>query len=324
MVLVGLAIAIAGSVAAVLAHSIDGLVMARLVQGLGCGATMVVGRSLVQDYFAGPERTRVMAIIGMTMGVCPPTATVLGGQLHVHLGWQANPALVAGLGMLLFVFAVRMLPRGTRAMAADAHWVVGMLRAYGTLARVRIYRWHVVILGSSTGAFYTYLAAAPLVLRGYGIGPDGVGVHVMTATLSYVVGNYMTSRLIGRLGDRRLMITGQAITAVSIVLMLGLSGWNSALAFSAPALVLGIGHGFLMPPTLSGTVGAMPALAGAAAAAAGLIQQLSGALGGYAVGFVSTEGSLHSALLLGLFTLTGLIGQWGVERARRGAGDSVS
>jgi DHA1 family bicyclomycin/chloramphenicol resistance-like MFS transporter len=181
----------------------------------------------------------------------------------------------------------------------------------------------VVILGSSTGAFYTYLAAAPLVLRGYGVGPDGVGFHVMTATLSYVVGNFMTSRLIGRLGDRRLMITGQAITAVSIVLMIALSGWDSALAFSGPALVLGIGHGFLMPPTLSGTVGSMPALAGAAAAAAGLIQQISGAAGGYAVGFVSTEGSLHSALLLGVFTLTGLIGQWGVERSRTGSQKSV-
>ena len=98
--------------------------------------------------------------------------------------------------------------------------------------------------------------------------------------------------------------------------MVALAGWDSALAFSGPALVLGIGHGFLMPPTLSGTVGSMPALAGAAAAAAGLVQQIGGAAGGYAVSFVSTEGSLHSALLLGVSTLTGLIGQWGVERAR--------
>ncbi len=96
--------------------------------------------------------------------------------------------------------------------------------------------------------------------------------------------------------------------------MVALAGWDSALAFSGPALVLDIGHGFLMPPTLSGTVGSMPALAGAAAA--GLVQQIGGAAGGYAVGFVSTEGSLHSALLLGVFTLTGLIRQWGVERAR--------
>lgn len=322
VVLVGLGIAVVGSVAATIALDINALIFARMVQGLGCGATMVVGRSLVQDFFAGPERTRVMAIIGMTMGVCPPLATLVGGQLHMYLGWQANLALVAALGAVLFFFAVRILPSGCLVATGDAHWVVGMVRAYRALAKVRVYLWHVVILGSSTGAFYTYLAAAPLVLRGYGVGPDGVGFHVMTATLSYVVGNFLTSRLIGRLGDARLMITGQVVTVLSIMLMIGLASWQSPVAFSGPALVLGIGHGLLMPPALSGTVGSMPALAGAAAAAAGLVQQISGAFGGYAVGLVSTDGSLHSALLLGAFTLTGLLGQWGLERARSNASRS--
>ena len=320
VVLGGLLIALAGSLGAVFAPGIDELILARAVQGLGAGATMVVGRSLVQDFFAGPERTRVMAFIGMTMGVCPPLATLIGGQLHVRLGWQANPALVFVLGVMLFFLAMRMLPPGGGNAAGDAHWVVGMMRAYRALARLRVYLLHVAILGASTGAFYTYLAAAPLVLRGYGVGPDGVGFHVMTATLSYVVGNFMTSRLIRRLGDQRLMMTGQAITLVAVILMVALAGWPSALAFSGPALVLGVGHGLLMPPTLSGTVGAAPALAGAAAAAAGLIQQLSGAFGGYSVGWVSTEGSLHVALLLTGFTLVGIAGQWGIMRANRRGG----
>lgn len=323
VVLAGLAIALAGSLAAVFAPDIEALIAARAVQGLGCGATMVVGRSLVQDFFAGPERTRVMAFIGMTMGVCPPVATLIGGQLHVHFGWQANPALIVVLGVLLFLLAIRMLPSGSHSQAGDAHWVVGMLRAYRALAQMRVYLLHVAILGSSTGAFYTYLAAAPLVLRGYGVGPDGVGFHVMTATLSYVVGNFITSRMIRRLGDRRLMTIGQVITLVGVLLMVALAGWPSALAFSVPALVLGVGHGLLMPPTLSGTVGAAPALAGAAAAAAGLVQQLSGAFGGYSVGWVSTEGSLHVALLLTGFTLVGIAGQWGIMRADRRRGHST-
>ncbi len=316
VVLIGLSIALVGSIAAMFAPGIDALIFARMLQGLGCGATMVVGRSLVQDFFSGPERTRVMAVIGMTMGVCPPAATLIGGQLHIHLGWQANPAVVSVLGVLLFIAALKTLPAGRRAANAEAHWVVGMARAYRALMRVRIYLLHVVIVSASTGAFYTYLAAAPLVLRAYGVGPDGVGLHVMSATLSYVVGNFITSRWISRLGDSRLMIVGQAITLFSILLMIALSGWHSPLAFSLPAIVLGVGHGLLMPPALSGTVGAVPMLAGAAAAAAGLLQQMLGAVGGYSVGFVSTEGSLHSALLLGGFTLLGLLGQWGLERAR--------
>ncbi len=67
--------ALAGSVLAAFAHDLAGLVVARLVQGAGAAAGSVVGRASVQDLFHGPQRTRVMAYIGMAMGLCPPAAT---------------------------------------------------------------------------------------------------------------------------------------------------------------------------------------------------------------------------------------------------------
>ena len=59
------------------------------MQGGRAAVEAVVDNS---DYiqFTGSERTRMMAFIGMTMGVCPPLATLVGGQLHVRFGWQAN------------------------------------------------------------------------------------------------------------------------------------------------------------------------------------------------------------------------------------------
>lgn len=317
IVLVGLVIAVIGSVAAALAPDIELLIAGRLIQGLGCGATMVVGRSLVNDHFVGSERTRVMAFIGMAMGVCPPVATVLGGQLHVLIGWQANPALIALLGCVLFGLALRILPQGQRHATASDRLLTGMIRAYGALARIPVFILYVCILGTTTGAFYIFLAAAPLVLGGYGVGPDGVGFFMMLPPLSYIAGNWLTSRLIRRTGDWRLMVTGQGITVIGVALMVALSGWASPLAFAVPAMILGFGHGLLMPPTLSGTVGSVPALAGSAAAVAGLFQQLSGALGGYSVGWVSTQGSLHVALLISAFTVLGLAGQWALARARK-------
>ncbi len=66
---------------------------------------MVVGRSSVQDLFQGAERTRLMAFIGMTLGLCPPAATLIGGQLNVQIGWQAGFVLMAVLSVLLLVAA---------------------------------------------------------------------------------------------------------------------------------------------------------------------------------------------------------------------------
>ncbi len=162
-----------------------------MLQGAGSAAGMVVGRSMVQDHFAGSVRTKVMAYIGMAMGLSPPFAAVVGGQLHVRLGWQANFVLMMVLALLLLL--------------ALAFW-----------------------------------------------------------------------------------------------------GVDTALAFTFPWVLLGLGHGFLVPPTLAGTVGVVPLLAGSAAALAGLSQQLMGALGGYAVGLVPHHGSRNVGLLMLGFTLCAL------------------
>ncbi|MDP3373962.1 MAG: MFS transporter, partial [Hydrogenophaga sp.] len=110
ILLFGLFVGGVGAVMAALANDLNTLIVARVLQGAGSAAGMVVGRAMVQDLFQGPARTRVMAYIGMTMGLCPPLATIIGGQLHVRLGWQSNFVLMAVLAAVLFVAAWRGLP----------------------------------------------------------------------------------------------------------------------------------------------------------------------------------------------------------------------
>ena len=206
MILIGLAVGIAGSLLGALAQSLPMLVAARVLQGAGVAAGMVVGRAAVQDLFHGPQRTRVMAYVGMTLGLCPPTGTGVGGQVHEALGWQANFVLVAALGVVLFAAAWWGLPTGGAGRAArgatgggagDAAAgggvaqpsgalavLAGMGRAYAQLLRMPVYLLHVVILGLTTAAFYMFLAAAPSVLRSYGIGPGEVGFFIMVVPLS--------------------------------------------------------------------------------------------------------------------------------------------
>ena len=70
-----------------------------------------------------------------------------------------------------------------------------------------------------------------------------------------------------------------------------------------------------MPPTLSGTVGAIPALAGAAAAVGGLMQQLMGAVGGFLVGLVPHDTALGVGALMLAFTVCALLAQAGLRRS---------
>ena len=316
VMMLGLSVAVAGSLLAALAPDLNSLIWARVLQGAGAAASMVVGRAMVQDLFDGAERTRVMAFVSMAMGLCPPLATILGGQLHVQLGWQANFVVIAVLGGLLIVAAWRGLPDHQKPVEVQPHWLRTMGTAYMTLLREPTFLLYVAILAMATATFYAFLGAVPTVMGSYGVGPDGVGFYIMAIPFSYIVGSYLTARLIRSVGNRRMMQFGQGLTLASIVLMLVLAliGLDSPLAFILPLLFLGIGHGLMVPPSLSGTVGLMPALAGSAAAVAGLAQQLTGALGGFAVGLFPQNGAVNLGWLMLFFASCGALAQWFLHR----------
>jgi len=316
ILLFGLFVAGVGSVLAALAPNLGLLTLARVLQGAGSAAGMVVGRAMVQDLFQGPARTRVMAYIGMTMGLCPPLATIIGGQLHVRLGWQSNFVVMAVLATVLFVAAWRGLPDHQKATTVQPHWLRAMWASYARLAREPAFTLYVALLSLITATFYTFLSGAPIVLGSYGVGPEGIGYYIMSVPLAYIVGNYLTSHLVHRVGDRPMMRLGQALTLSGVALMLGLAlaGWHSPLAFALPLILLGIGHGFLVPPALAGTVSLVPALAGSAAAVAGLMQQLMGAVGGFTVGLFPHESAVNLGLLMLGYALCAAVAQWLLHR----------
>ncbi len=97
------------------------------------------------------------------------------------------------------------------------------------------------------------------------------------------------------------------------------AGMCGPLALALPLTLLGFGHGLLMPSTLAGTLGVIPALAGSAVAASGLGQQLFGAVGGWAVGLVHHRHAAPMAvMMLGCMSVS-LVAQLLVSRWRASA-----
>ena len=321
VLMTGLVLACAGSVMAALSTELWMLTAARMLQGAGTAVGMVIGRAMVQDVFRGPERTRVMAFIGMSMGLCPPLAMLLGGQVHVRFGWQATFWVMAALAVILMVAGWRGLPdvRPDPALAPRARGLGALVGGYGELLGDPVFRLYVAILASTSATFYAFLAGAPIVLTGYGVRPESIGLYIMFVPVAYIVGNALSTRLIPRFGDRRIMMLGQVLTVAGVILVLlfGVGGVRTPLSLTIPLMLLGIGNGLLMPPTLIGSVGLMPALAGSAAAVGGLLQQISGAFAGFAVGLVPHSGPVNLGLLMLLSSSLALMAQVLLVRAVR-------
>jgi len=84
------------------------------------------------------------------------------------------------------------------------------------------------------------------------------------------------------------MLLGQLLTVIGLVLMVALG--------------------------LAGTVGVVPALAGSAAAVGGLMQQLVGGLGAYAVGWFSHQGPVNLGWVMLGFTACAALAQARLRR----------
>ncbi len=88
MMLIAIALFIAGSVACALAPSMTALVLARGLQGLGGGGLMALAQTIIADIVSPRERGRYQGYIGAVFAASSVGGPVLGGFLTEHLDWS--------------------------------------------------------------------------------------------------------------------------------------------------------------------------------------------------------------------------------------------
>lgn len=101
VVLVSLVLYFLSSVGAAFAHSMETLLVFRLLQGLTAGAGAVIGRAIVGDLCAGAEAHKAMSYISAVFGLAPAIAPILGGWLQAAFGWRSIFLSIAIFTLLL-------------------------------------------------------------------------------------------------------------------------------------------------------------------------------------------------------------------------------
>lgn len=92
------------------------LVIARLAQGLAAGALAPQNTGLIQQLFAGAERGRAFGLFGSTIGISTAVGPITGGVIIALAGaaegWRWIFYVNVPIGVVAFVLAARLLPRG--------------------------------------------------------------------------------------------------------------------------------------------------------------------------------------------------------------------
>ncbi|MGE0230731.1 MAG: multidrug effflux MFS transporter [Flavobacteriaceae bacterium] len=304
----GLVIYCAGSLAAFFAPDAMVLIFARGVQALGGCAGIVVGRAMVRDMFEHTKAASVLSYITVAIVITPMMSPALGGLIEEAYGWRFVFLATALYGLPILIWGALIRTETRRHTERTA-----MLHGMSVLVGLKSFLISCAVLGCSGAVFYTYVAGAPLLcIEGMGISPAAFGIWQTSMAGSYSIGSFISGRYVSRLGSERTMFVGSTIAVISTAgAAVALHFFpTEPLALFGPSSIMSAALALSINNATALALSARPQFAGAAAGLAGFTQM---GLGGFAVliigrGF-TPDGSIMLLSMIG-FAICGLLVQF--------------
>lgn len=270
-----------GAVGSALAPSIEWLIAARFLQGIGACAAMALPRAIVRDGYTGADAAQLQSLLMLVFSVSPILAP-LAGSLIVQFGdWRDIFWVVAGIGVL-GILLIALFLKETRPAEARLESSVGSaLRGYGILLRDRNFLGLSMIGAFGMSSFMAYLANSSFILIDhYGLNPTLYSVMFSINAVSFIGVSQLTGVLTRRYGLNvvvRTAVNGFIVTMLALlaVWMLGVD------RLEVLAVLLFVGYGFLglvLPTTAVLALEEHGQIAGTASALMGTLQLVTAAV----------------------------------------------
>lgn len=270
--LAGLLVFMLSSLAAAMAPSLDVLLLARLIQGLGSALTLVVIMSMVRDVTQGAEAAKIFALLMTIEGLAPVTAPALGGLIDELWGWRAIMVTLAVLALLVLVNSVISLKETLPAERREPLRLRQAFATYWRIARDPAFMRPTLAIASVFFFLFGYIGGAAFVYQStFGLAPGTFGLVFGASGLAILAGALCAGRLVASQGLAKLAMLGAlCMLGGALIVALALTT-HSILAPVVAGMVLalfglGVSETVLMTQVMSSqqrSLGSTAALLGA-------------------------------------------------------------
>jgi MFS transporter, DHA1 family, multidrug resistance protein len=164
VILTGLCVYTLASVGCTFAPNFTTLLVFRSLQGTSAGVGMIVGRAVIRDLFEGPQAQKLLSLVTMLFAFAPAVAPVIGGWIHVTLGWHAVFGFMALFALSLATGSYLLLPE-THPKEKRSHLhVVTLTRTAWSVVCHREFLLLAFGMGANFAALMIFVGAAPSVV----------------------------------------------------------------------------------------------------------------------------------------------------------------
>ncbi|MEZ5883764.1 MAG: MFS transporter [Paracoccaceae bacterium] len=217
----GFAIYMVAAVVAARAQSLESLLIARFVQGLGAAGPRIVALAMVRDIYSGREMARVTSFVMMVFILIPAVAPAIGQGIIAMTGWRGVFWAFVLFGLVAAIWLnlrqpETLPPERRRPLRPAPLWSAA--REVLANREVRIY---IAVLTLGFGQMFALLSSAQQLFAAYGQGPRFPMWFALMALLSGS-GTVLNARFVMRLGMRRIATDAYLMQICSSTLTLAL------------------------------------------------------------------------------------------------------
>lgn len=271
----GIAAHMVASVICMLAPNLTVLGLARVLQGIGAAAAMVVAIAVVGDLFSDKAAATVLSRLMLVLGVAPVVAPSLGAAVLLHGSWHwVFTALVIMAGLLLLV-AVFALPETLPPSHRRPLRVRGIAATYAELLRDKRFVILVLVAALGMSGLFAYIAGASFVLQGtYGLDQQAFALVFGAGAVALIGATQFNVVLLNRFSPQTITLwaLAGALLAGGVFVALAASGVGGLAGFVGPVWAILASMGLVIPNAPAVALSRHPDAAGTAAALLGAAQ----------------------------------------------------
>ncbi|MGW0890741.1 MFS transporter [Saccharopolyspora sp. NPDC002578] len=262
VMLIGNSIMLVGALGCAIAPSIEFLLAARFVQGIGASTSVVLVFVIISDLYRGE---RAMAMFGMTnaaMSILMTIAPPLGGLVNRTIGWRGNYLVVFAVTALGLLLVALFLPEtkgqldrsGARKVVGDYRRLLGSgLFVATSLVPSLLFASYMVFIASSS---FLYVGA-------FGLSTLEFALHLLLIVASFAIPSMLATKVIPLLGGPESTVRisfGVALAGVVLFLLIG----GGAVATTVSIMLFCVGFAICYPVVFGRSMEVVPELGGAA------------------------------------------------------------
>jgi DHA1 family bicyclomycin/chloramphenicol resistance-like MFS transporter len=292
--------AVAAMVAAV-ATNIELMLAARLVQGFGAAAAVVLSRAIVRDIATGKEAAKLMSLMTMIFTAAPVIAPSIGALLVSQWGWRA-PFVAIAIGGLLMIGGIRASLTETHTPRNNEHPIQQLLSSFAEFFSHRQSIFGLLLIVLPPAGFMSVITvSAALTVEIYGYSLRAFGLIFACAGLSILAGSFVNRLAVARVDLMHLISLGAALIGlcgIQLLIIVALDHAPFWWLWGCVCLFM-FSIGILLPNAMVLALDPLPRIAGVASSIIGTIQNVFGAAGAIGSAMLYNGSVRNTVIIMG-------------------------